>query len=259
MEGSLGKEAASMVHVCRQTVSHYVPLFNEGGLELLLHRDVAPLREPFLTEKQQEEIKHLVLTTTPAELGWDWDIASAWNTKILQSYVHHRYGISISREALRKLLHRTGPSWARPTYTLAKGDPDQQKNFERQMYLIKNVIGPDSVPLYIDETPIRSYHVLRTTWSEVGHPKQVPKCGHHAHVSLFGTVNIHKGKTVLHQTTVTNTETFLDFLRMAKECYPDRSNYQCISQGSWIITISFKLLHSLSTTCTNVPRECYNA
>lgn len=42
MEGYLGKEVASMVNVCRQTVSHYVSLFNEGGLELLLHRDFAP-------------------------------------------------------------------------------------------------------------------------------------------------------------------------------------------------------------------------
>ncbi|MGZ0084809.1 helix-turn-helix domain-containing protein [Caldibacillus thermoamylovorans] len=53
--------------------------------------------------------------------------------------MHHRYGISISREALRKLLHRKGLSWTRPTYTLAKGDPDRQKNFERQMDLIKKI------------------------------------------------------------------------------------------------------------------------
>ncbi|MGZ0085546.1 winged helix-turn-helix domain-containing protein [Caldibacillus thermoamylovorans] len=126
----MGKEAASMVHVCRQTVSHYVSLFNEGGLELLLHRDVAPLREPFLAEEQQEEIKHLALTTTGAGLGHRFGVE-------YQSYVYHRYGISISREALRKLLHRKGLSWTRPTYTLAKGDPDRQKNFERQMDLIK--------------------------------------------------------------------------------------------------------------------------
>nr|WP_233434116.1 hypothetical protein [Geobacillus stearothermophilus] len=43
-----------MVNVCRQTVSHYVSLFNEGGLELLLHRDFAPGREPFLTEALRE-------------------------------------------------------------------------------------------------------------------------------------------------------------------------------------------------------------
>ncbi|MED4876716.1 winged helix-turn-helix domain-containing protein [Anoxybacillus geothermalis] len=137
MEGYLGKEAASMVNVCRQTVSHYVSLFNEGGLELLLHRDFAPGREPFLTEEQQEKIKQLVLTTTPAELGWD--VASAWNTKLLQSYVAKQFGVSISREALRKLLHRKGLSWTRPTYTLAKGNPDEQKQLEKQMDLIKKL------------------------------------------------------------------------------------------------------------------------
>ncbi len=42
MEGYLGREVASMINVCRPTVSHYVSLFNEGGLELLLHRDFAP-------------------------------------------------------------------------------------------------------------------------------------------------------------------------------------------------------------------------
>ncbi|KJE27320.1 helix-turn-helix domain protein [Geobacillus kaustophilus] len=135
MEGYLGKEAASMVNVCQQTVSHYVPLFNEGGLELLLHRDFAPGREPFLTEEQQEEIKQLVLTATPAELGWD--AASAWNTKLLQSYVEKHFGVCLSREALRKLLHRQGLSWTRPAYTLAKGNPDEQKQFEKQMDLIK--------------------------------------------------------------------------------------------------------------------------
>ncbi|MED4906480.1 helix-turn-helix domain-containing protein [Parageobacillus thermoglucosidasius] len=87
----MGKEVASMVNVCRQTVSHYVSLFNEGGLEILLHRDFAPGREPFLTEEQQEEIKQLVLTTTPVELGWD--VASAWNTKLLQSDVEKHFGV----------------------------------------------------------------------------------------------------------------------------------------------------------------------
>ncbi|MED4916001.1 SDR family oxidoreductase [Parageobacillus thermoglucosidasius] len=69
-------------------------------------------------------------------------------------------------------------------------------------------MDPDSVLLYLDETHIRSYHVLRSTWSEVGRQKQVPTFGHHAHVSLFGAVNIHDGETVLHQTTSANAAGF---------------------------------------------------
>ncbi|MED5042955.1 IS630 family transposase [Geobacillus stearothermophilus] len=76
--------------------------------------------------------------------------------------------------------------------------------------------------MYIDETHIRSYHVLRTTWSEVGRQKQVPTFGHHAHVSLFGAVNVHDGETVLYQAGAANATTFLDFLRVLKERYPDR-------------------------------------
>ncbi|WP_435051087.1 winged helix-turn-helix domain-containing protein [Geobacillus thermoleovorans] len=32
-------------------------------------------------------------------------------------------------------MHRKGLSWTQPTYTLAKGDPDRQKHFEKQMDL----------------------------------------------------------------------------------------------------------------------------
>ncbi|WKA47694.1 winged helix-turn-helix domain-containing protein [Geobacillus zalihae] len=77
-----------------------------------------------------------------AELGWD--VASAWNTKLLPSYVEKHFGVSISCEALRKLLHRQGLSWTRSTYTLAKGNPDEQKPFEKQMDLIKNLITKET-------------------------------------------------------------------------------------------------------------------
>ncbi|MGG3775379.1 transposase [Geobacillus stearothermophilus] len=74
----------------------------------------------------------------------------------------------------------------------------------------------DAVLLYIDETHIRSYHVLRSTWSEVGRQKQVPTFGHHAHVSRFGAVNVHDGETVLHQTTAAQCRDVLGFLENAQ-------------------------------------------
>lgn len=35
MEGYLGKDVASMLNLCRQSVAFYVSLFNEGGLDLI--------------------------------------------------------------------------------------------------------------------------------------------------------------------------------------------------------------------------------
>lgn len=81
MEGGV----AAMMDLCRQTVTFYVSLFNEGGLGLLPDRKHPPGREPFLTDEQQHELKQTILTQTPAKLGWD--MASSGNTKIVQSYI----------------------------------------------------------------------------------------------------------------------------------------------------------------------------
>ena len=78
------------------------------------------------------------------------------------------------------------------------------------------------VLLYVDETHVRAYQSLRTTWAEVGNQKQVPSYGHHAHVSVFGAVDVQQGNIVLHRASSANAETFLDFLRLLKEKYSDR-------------------------------------
>ncbi|ANB62386.1 IS630 family transposase [Anoxybacteroides amylolyticum] len=78
------------------------------------------------------------------------------------------------------------------------------------------------VLLHVDETHVRAYQALRTTWAEVGNQKQVPSYGHHAHVSIFGAVDVQQGDVVFHRASSANAETFLDFLRLLKEKYPDR-------------------------------------
>ena len=51
---------------------------------------------------------------------------------------------------------------------------------------------------YVDETHVRADQALRTTWAEVGNQKQVPSYGHHAHVSIFGAVDVQQGDVVFH-------------------------------------------------------------
>ncbi|ANB62342.1 putative transposase (plasmid) [Anoxybacillus amylolyticus] len=41
----------------------------KGGLDHLLDRRLPPGRMPFLTEEQQQEIRQLVLTITPVDVG----------------------------------------------------------------------------------------------------------------------------------------------------------------------------------------------
>ncbi|WP_084220392.1 IS630 family transposase [Anoxybacillus ayderensis] len=127
----------------------------------------------------------------------------------------------MSREGIRKLLHRLRLSWTRPTDKLVKGDPVLQA-VKKKLEFIKKRITEEIVLLHVDETRVRAYQALRTTWAEVGNQKQVPSYGHHAHVSIFGAVDVQQGDVVFHRASSANAETFLDFLRLLKEKYSDR-------------------------------------
>lgn len=128
----------------------------------------------------------------------------------------------MSHEGIRKLLHRLRLSWTRPTYKLVKGDPERQAAFQKELEFIKKLITEHVTMFYVDETHVRAYQALRTTWAEVVNQKQVPSYGHHAHVSIFGAVDIQQGDVVFHRSSSANADTFLDFLRLLKEKYPDR-------------------------------------
>jgi len=50
----------------------------------------------------------------------------------------------------------------------------------------------------------------------------VPTYGHHAQVSVFGAVNVHNGETVLHRASSATATTFLYFLRILANRYPEK-------------------------------------
>ncbi|WP_409978342.1 IS630 family transposase [Anoxybacteroides tepidamans] len=56
----------------------------------------------------------------------------------------------------------------------------------------------------------------------MGKQKQIPTYGHHAQVSVFGAVNVHNRETVLHRAASATATTFLDFLRMLANRYPEK-------------------------------------
>ncbi|MED0676192.1 IS630 family transposase [Aneurinibacillus thermoaerophilus] len=83
------------------------------------------------------------------------------------------------------------------------------------------MITEDTVLLYEDESHIRSYQVLRSTWAEVGKQKQIPTYGHHVSVTLFGVVNVLDGDVLCMQSDTCNAEAFLSFLQKTLERYPE--------------------------------------
>ncbi|WP_338078367.1 winged helix-turn-helix domain-containing protein [Aneurinibacillus aneurinilyticus] len=94
-----------------------------------------PGKRPYLTEEEQQELKRMIVESTPAEEGLG--LESCWNTRILQYVIEDKFAVTMSRSGITDLLHRLNLRYTRPTYTLVKANKEKQEAFVQQMDWIK--------------------------------------------------------------------------------------------------------------------------
>ncbi|MEK4675755.1 winged helix-turn-helix domain-containing protein (plasmid) [Bacillus cereus] len=135
MEGYTMVDVAAILGMHRQSVASYVKKFKEHELEGLLTRKQIPGKKPYLTKQQQEELKQLILNTTPVELQFGQE--SFWNTRNIQYIIKEKFTICMSREGIRKMLHRMNFSYTNATYVLKKANKEKQIQFQKQLDMIK--------------------------------------------------------------------------------------------------------------------------
>ncbi|MGU3443009.1 IS630 family transposase [Bacillus cereus] len=69
------------------------------------------------------------------------------------------------------------------------------------------------IQFYEDETHIRDYQALHTSWFLRGKQKQIPTYGRHASIMLFGAVNMSNGHLHCMEATACNAISFQSFLQ----------------------------------------------
>jgi transposase len=135
MEHYTGKEVSHLLNLHRETVSIYVKTFNQYGMEGLLTRDYSTGKPAYLTQKEKEELRRMILESTPEKEGFGIDVN--WDTRVIQHVINKKFSVTMSRSGIYRMLTGMGLSYTRPTYTLAKADRTEQKQFLQDMEMVK--------------------------------------------------------------------------------------------------------------------------
>jgi transposase len=138
MQGHFGVQVAQFLNLHRETISIYVQKFNQGGMEELLKREYPPGRKPYLSNEEENELKEMIMNSTPADEGYGME--TSWNSRIIQQVLEDRFSVTMSRGGIQEMLHRLGFRYKRPTYTLKRANPTQQKQFQHQIEWIKKLL-----------------------------------------------------------------------------------------------------------------------
>ena len=100
MQGYYAIQIAELLNIHRETISDYAKKFNEGGMEALLHRNYAPGRRPYLLPEEEQEVRRMLESSTPAEGQ------TCWDTRILKEVIEDGFSVTMSRGGIGHMLKR---------------------------------------------------------------------------------------------------------------------------------------------------------
>jgi transposase len=136
LSGETQKNIAMILNRGTDTIGAYVKDycdFGISGLEMK-HSSGRPSK---LTAGQEQEVYKTVTEKTPADVGFPAEMN--WTAPLVCTWIEKEFQVKYSNRGTNWLLQRLGFSHTRPTYTLAKADPDKQEEFRQEFDGLKKI------------------------------------------------------------------------------------------------------------------------
>jgi len=144
-----------------------------------------------LDEPANERIERLVEEDLPTEHGW---LRSRWSCKLLAVELYKERAVLVSRETVRRVLHRLGFRWRRPRpVSPEKGSPEQQ---ERKRARLEDVLlmVKKAGSFFQDETKLETNPKVGFCWMRKGKQRRLPTPGTNRKVWISGALNFSTGR-----------------------------------------------------------------
>jgi putative transposase len=177
--------------------------------------------KPLLGEPANDYIERLVEEESPTSHGW---LRSRWSCKLLAVELFKERAALVSRETLRRVLHRLGFRWRRPRpVPPEKGSEDQQQRKRRRLLDVLSMVE-EAGSFFQDETTLQTNPKVGLCWMRKGKQRKLRTPGTNRKVWISGALNFKTGR--LHWVTGErkNDELFmklLDRLRRTYRCHKE--------------------------------------
>jgi putative transposase len=172
--------------------------------------------KPSLQESANERIERLVEEGSPASHGW---LRSRWSCKLLAVELLKERAVVVSRETIRRTLHRLGFRWRRPRPVPPEKDSEERR--EQKRARLEDVVQmvERAGSFFQDETRLETNPKVGFCWMRKGKQKPLPTPGTNRKAWISGALNFHTGR--LHWVTGErkNDELFMKLLDQLRRTY----------------------------------------
>jgi transposase len=164
VDGRSPTEIARVLFCSRTTVYAVASRFIREGKAAFFDRGRRG-PEPLLGEPASEYIERLVEEGSPTEHGW---LRSRWSCKLLAVELFKERVALVSRETLRRTLHRLGFRWRRPRPLPPEKDSEDYREQKRGRLLDVLSMLEQAGSFFQDETRLETNPKVGSCWMRKG-------------------------------------------------------------------------------------------
>jgi putative transposase len=203
---------ARVLFCSRTTVYTIVERFLREGQASFFDRKKRGSRA-LLDETVLRRIEALVEEHSPTEHGW---LRSRWSCSVVALQLFRERALVLSRETVRRALHRLEFRWRRPRPLAPSKDPEQKR---QRLKEIMRMLHQHKASFFQDETKIETNPRVGFAWMRKGIQKQLPTPGTNKKVWLSGALNFSTGRLHWVSGPRKNDELFLKLLKELRRIY----------------------------------------
>jgi len=209
--GESPDDVAAILGVSRGAVFNWLALYRAGGWDSLNAKKRGG-RKPTLDANMMAWVYRAVTLGDPRQLQMPFVL---WSSKLLAAAIKRKFGITLSKASVCRLLHQLGLSPQRPLWRAWQRDPAAVEKWLKKRYpAIRAAAKKAGGEIWFgDEAGVRSDAHSGTTWAPVGQTPVVSTTGARFGLNVLSAVNRRGAfRFMMVEGTVT-AEVFIEFLK----------------------------------------------
>lgn len=157
---------ARILGVSKMAVYNWLSLYRNGGWHALEAQKRGG-RRPKLDAKALQWVYNLVTGGDPMQMKFPFAL---WTCQLIAKAIKMKFGISLSRWSVSRLLHQMGLSAQKPLHRAYQQNEKAVKEWKRKVYPdIRREAKKTGAEIYfLDESAVRSDYHSGTTWAPTG-------------------------------------------------------------------------------------------
>ena len=174
--------------------------------------------EPLLGKRANERVEHLVEEDSPTDHGW---LRSRWSCKLIAlQLLGERAALLVSRETVRRALHRLGFRWRRPRPVGPDKDSEEHIQQKRaRLEDVRRMTREEAASFFQDETKLETNPKVGFCWMRRGKQKPLRTPGTNRKVWISGALNFATGRLHWVLGERRNDELFVRLLEKLRRIY----------------------------------------